>query len=110
MRNALIGVWSSGKFQSERGEWPRDIWISQKRYLGWIMKGTLEITGRSGAWLKLRLHGAGEQLEKRLKNRRWGSYKSTERARRHVMMTQNITESRQDVFDRHGSGVIIRNW
>ena len=65
------------------------------------MKGTLEITGRSGAWLKLRLHGAGEQLEKRLKNRRWGSYKSTERARRHVMMTQNITESRQDVFDRH---------
>ena len=101
MRNALIGVWSSGKFQSERGEWPRDIWISQKRYLGWIMKGTLEITGRSGAWLKLRLHGAGEQLEKRLKNRRWGSYKSTERARRHVMMTQNITDSRQDVFDRH---------
>ena len=109
MRNALIGVWSSGKFQSERGEWPRDIWISQKRYLGWIMKGTLEITGRSGAWLKLRLHGAGEQLEKRL-NRHWGSYKSTERARRHVMMTQNITESRQDVFDRHGSGTSIRNW
>ena len=54
--------------------------------------------------------GREEQLEKRLKNRGWGSYKSTERARRHVMMTQNITESRQDVFDRHGSGVIIRNW
>ena len=101
MRNALIGVWSLGRFQSERGEWPRDIWMSQKSYLGWIMKGALEITDRSGAWLKLRLHGAGEQLEKRLKNRGWGSYKSTERARRHVMMTQNITDSRQDVFDRH---------
>ena len=97
----MIGVWSSGRFQSETGEWRRDIWISQKSYLGWIMKGALEITDRSGAWLKLRLHGAGKQLEKRLKNRGWGSYKSTERPRRYVMMTQNITESRQDVFDRH---------
>lgn len=65
------------------------------------MKGALEITDRSGAWLKLRLHGVGEQLEKRLKTGGRGSYKSTERARRHVMMTQNITESSQDVFDRH---------
>ena len=35
------------------------------------MKGALEITDRSGAWLKLRLHGVGEQLEKRLKIGGW---------------------------------------
>ena len=52
------------RFQSETGEWRRDIWISQKSYLGWIMKGALEITDRSGAWLKLRLHGAGKHGEK----------------------------------------------
>lgn len=46
-------------FSQREVEGPRDIWISQKRYLGWIMKGALEITDRSGAWLKLRLHGAG---------------------------------------------------
>ena len=83
--------------------------LSQKRYLDWIMKGALEGMDRSGAWLKLRLHGEA-QWEKRLENRGWGSYKSTERAGRHVTMTRNTTESRQDVFYRHCSGTIIGNW
>lgn len=97
MRDALMRVWSLGRFQLERGEWPRDMGLSQKRYLDWIMKGALEGMDRSGTWLKLRLHGEA-QWEKRLENRGWGSYKSTERAGRHVTMTQNTTESRRMCF------------
>lgn len=43
---------------------------------------------RIRVWLKLKLP-VGDQWEERLENRDWGRYKSTERVRRHEIMTQN---------------------